>query len=344
MNTKALAAVLLLSVLASTANAQDSCSVFVREAMHDVSLEDIKKAADEAQHNSDCRSSGSSKGMSFGASYAGVGLSFGSSKSSSSQSCAEDSSRAASDSASMKYARQVVRESYSAYIACKELESGQVSSSFEILPRSVVVSIRRMNDPVTFNGLTVVPSTALNCTRKNPDGGPPIDVSNTAPLQLADSQTLTVTCTRTDNDPGEEELYPAADLIVETSRKSGKITLESNRFPQATTTRDLLAKIEDLQKALDASETAHGIRIAALETFATDLSNLKSPDDFKVHINVENKDWWNGKCPDRHVSTGHVLTTRGTMGPVHFIRLKCAQLPVFPIKPAAGDTQQAKAT
>lgn len=329
MDTKAIAATFLFAFAISQARGEDSCNVLIREGAHNVSLEVIKKAADDAQHQSECRSSTSSKGQSLGAGYSGASLSYGSTKSSSSLSCKEDSSRAIDNSEQMKYAREIVKEAYSAHIACKELESGQVFANFEVLPRTIVVSLKKMNDPVTFNGLTVSPENALHCTRKNPDGGEPLEVTNIAPFPLTDSKTLTITCLRNDLDPGEEVLLPAADLVVETSRKAGKMTLASSRFPAEISTKQLFAKIEDLENSLGVTRDEAGKRIGALETFATDLSGMKSPVDANVTINVENKDWWNGKCPDNHVNTGLILTTLGRGGPVNFIQLRCAQLPKF---------------
>lgn len=311
------------------AHAQDDCAVIINNAAHDLSVSTLEKAAIDERYEQDCGSSNSGSGGSFGLEYKGVGVSFGKSRRSSSAFCETRDERDASAFQNYSYARTVVREAYSAYLACEQFRSSGVAASFEILPRTILITLQRMAYPVTLNRAYVSPASSMACTRSNPAGGAPIPLVDFQPVSINDGGVaLTVICERIDQDPGPEELFTGADVVIETSRRSVPITLKPVRFPTAITTQQFIDRLTENEEKLQRFSDLFATKNSLLEQWAI---NLKSSEVSSVMINRKSAHWFEGKCPGGQFVTGLLFKERGGGGnfQTDYIRLKCSKFPEF---------------
>lgn len=320
-------------IMSITVNAQEACAVIINSAAHDLSVSTIEKAANDERYEQDCGSSSKGSSTSVGLEYSGIGASFGQSKQSSSSFCKTKDERAASAFENYTYARTVVREAYSAYLACEQFRSSGVAASFEILPRTVLVTLQRMAYPVTLNRAYVSPVNSMACTRSNPDGGAPIPLVDLRPIALSDGGiALTVICERIDQDPGPEELFAGADVVIETSRRSVPITVKPIRFPTAVTTQQFIDRLAENERKLQLFVDLFTVKNVILEQWATSLSGVVSREDPSVTMYRESNQWFNGKCPNGQFVSGLIVKDSGYNHQnfhTQFVQLRCTPFPKF---------------
>ena len=332
----------LLPILAavfgsSAAVAQDSdgCEVPLQLSSHDVAISTVKRAADDYRYENECTSKADAGSSNFGVGYQGATLSAGGSNQSTESFCKGYTAQTGQRDASYQYARAVVREALSAFIACKQLARLDIKARFRISPQAVTIDIGRLSHPATFNGVFVAPADALRCEQSNPKGGEPLVVDHSVKEPLVDGETLVVTCRRTDKDAGDGQLFDAVALTVDTTQGSASVDIPASRYPAPITTDQLLASIKDVDAAARERDVAINTQLVALSSFnerwqktATSQHQVVArPGDRNREIGVG--------CPVGEYVTG--ISQRGftigggaVTGPFEWMTVTCQAVPLWP--------------
>lgn len=264
----------ILAVVALPAIAASDCAVPIQYSAYDVSVKSVLQAADDRRYENECKSNASAAGLNVGAGFDGVDLKVGSSSQSKEDFCRTYKSDSGAKSSNYQYAQTAVRDAYSAFIACKQLESRNVRANFTIMPRMLVVDISRMAFQAEFRGISAAPAGALQCTRSDPNGGAALAVGPSEKIPVSDGEYLVVTCTRKNESADGGEAFHAVDVAINTNLGPATVNLAAAKYPEPITTDALNAKIAALESKLELLEGRSEQRFGKINDFNTKLYSM----------------------------------------------------------------------